>query len=83
MKPNVDAGRLELRVRLVGNGRILELHGFCPFHHSAEPIPSYALQPCLTYLTRPKKTYSSVGFKNIFTITTTQSLRSVIFLSLP
>ena len=32
MMPNVHAGRLERRVRLVGNETMPTIHGFCPFY---------------------------------------------------
>ena len=36
--PNVDAGRLERRVRRVCRETMPGIQGFCPFHHSAEPV---------------------------------------------
>ncbi len=44
--PSVDAGRLERRVRRVrrvGRETMPDIHGFCPFFHSAQ----YAAMPLL------------------------------------
>ena len=43
--PNVDAGRLERRVRLLSREKRPGINGFCPFHHSAEPVHCSALRP--------------------------------------
>ena len=43
--PNVDAGRLERRVRLLSREKRPGINGFCPFHHSAEPVHWSALRP--------------------------------------